>query len=176
MPSTWPGARPTALRTDARPRIQGASPAMGSRTALLSLRVDTLILVRPTKANSHTFRLRHEILSTPTAAYSSPRCFRSVSHKCRNLRVSCRRWGCKLGQSGAFKGQRAAGTSCTCWHESTISGAGRAVAGVGREEVSNRCCPMLLLHLLSTPCQNVRWRIVADVRTDGCPWTHRIGC
>ena len=56
-------------------RFRGASPAMGSRTALLSLRVDTLILVRPTKAKSHTFRLRHEILSTPTAAYSSPTTF-----------------------------------------------------------------------------------------------------
>jgi hypothetical protein len=56
MPSTWPGARPTALRTGARspisrchpPAMIGRSP-LGSRTALLSLRVDTLILVRPTK-------------------------------------------------------------------------------------------------------------------------------
>ena len=74
--------RPTAPRTGARPPISrchprpwiGRSP-LGSRTALLSLRVDTLIFVRPTKANSHTFRLRHEILSTPTAAYSSPTTF-----------------------------------------------------------------------------------------------------
>ena len=82
--ATWPGARPTALRTGARspisrchpPAMIGRAP-LGSRTALplLSLRVDTLILVRPTKAKSNTFRLRHEILSTPTAAYSSPTTF-----------------------------------------------------------------------------------------------------
>ena len=56
------------------PAMIGRSP-LGSRTAFLSLRVDTLIFVRPTKAKSHTFRLRHEILSTPTAAYSSPTMF-----------------------------------------------------------------------------------------------------
>ena len=83
MPSTQPAARshkPARGPAD----FEMPSPAMagrslsGSRAAFLSLHVDTLIFgceLRPTKANSHGFRLRHEILSTPTAAYSSPTMF-----------------------------------------------------------------------------------------------------
>ena len=47
---------------------------------------------------------------------------------------------------------------------------------VRREEAGNRYCIVLLLSLLSGPRQDVCRRIMADVRTDGCPWTHRIGC
>ena len=48
--------------------------------------------------------------------------------------------------------------------------------GVRREEAGNRYCIVLLLILLSGPRQDVCRCIMAHVRTDGCPWTHRIGC
>jgi hypothetical protein len=47
---------------------------------------------------------------------------------------------------------------------------------VRREEAGNRYCIVLLLSLLSGLRQDVCRCIVAHVRTDGCPWTHRIGC
>ena len=47
---------------------------------------------------------------------------------------------------------------------------------VRREEAGNRYCIVLLLSLLSGPRQDVCRCIMAHVRTDGCPWTHRIGC
>ena len=62
-------------------RFRGAIPAMDRQVTFgkpdsppefARLHVD---FPAPTKAKSHTFRLRHEILSTPTAAYSSPTTF-----------------------------------------------------------------------------------------------------
>ena len=61
--------------------FEGPSPAMDRQVTFgkpdsppefARLHVD---FPAPTKAKSHTFRLRHEILSTPTAAYSSPTTF-----------------------------------------------------------------------------------------------------
>jgi hypothetical protein len=43
---------------------------------------------------------------------------------------------------------------------------------LGREEAGSRCCIVLLLDLLSGPRQDIRRRIVAYVRADGCPWAH----
>jgi hypothetical protein len=76
-----PAARSTAPRTGASPPISRCRPghdrqvAFGKPDSPPEFAVDTLIFVRPTKAKSHTFRLRHEILSTRTAAYSLPTTF-----------------------------------------------------------------------------------------------------
>jgi hypothetical protein len=43
---------------------------------------------------------------------------------------------------------------------------------LAREETGNRCCIVLLLSLLTGPRQDICRRIVAHVRTDGCPWAH----
>jgi len=43
---------------------------------------------------------------------------------------------------------------------------------LGREEAGNGYCIVLLLNLLSGPRQDICRRIMAHVRTDGCPWAH----
>ena len=69
-----------------------------------------------------------------------------------------------LGQS-----QISAGITC----QRQPSRVGKPTMGeLGREEAGNRCCIVLLVNLLSGPRQDICRRIMAHVRTDGCPWAH----